>query len=197
MRKLGMQIPGKERKKYLLAAAILFFAFVNPYVEALEFSQPVPYMFAHYALFVSGMLLGYAIFRLPRVLTLLAAMLSVFWHLPYPFALAASLWPFRILSEASFLIAGILLGASLPLLTWRTKGILLGLWVFADNLLSVIFILAPDYYSSQGINISPYQNLQFPLLGLTMLLLMNSLVGVVVYAYTRRMVATIRSAGAD
>jgi hypothetical protein len=180
------------RQSHLILAAVLFFAFVNPYIENLEFSQPIPYMFAHYSLFISGIFIGYSFFRLPKKLTTITVILSVFWHLPYPFALAASLWSYRILEEASFLISGIILGSTMPFLSWRIKGILLALWVFADNILSVIFILEPNYYSSDGIAASPYSNFQFPILGLSMILLMNSLVGVIVYLYTRRMIASIR-----
>jgi hypothetical protein len=182
----------KRRSSYLILAAILFFAFVNPYMENLEFSQPVPYMFAHYSLFISGTLIGYSFFRLKNRLATITIVLSVFWHLPYPFSLAASFWSYRIVEEASFLISGIILGGAVTSISWRVKGILLALWVFADNLLSLIFILAPDYYSKQNVAISPYNSLQFPFLGLAMILLMNSLVGVIVYLYTKRMVSSIR-----
>lgn len=182
----------KNRKKYLFAAIVLFFAFVNPYTEDLEFTQPIPFMYGHYSLFISGMLIGYCFIRLSRYYILPAIALSITWHLPYPFALAASSWSYRLLSDASFLASGLVFGSSLEKLSWRLRGILLGLWAFADNLLSVIFILSPSYYSESGISISPYHDFQFPLLGLSMIMLMNSLVGIVVYLYSKNMVASIR-----
>jgi hypothetical protein len=173
-------------------SVLLIFAFINPIVESAEYSEPIPFMFAHYALFIAGFVLGAVYFRANRWLFVPGVIIAFFWHLPLPFALSASEFKFRAVEEFSLLTSGLLVGASLVSTGWKVKGILLGLWALADNALSVIFIVSPQTYSHEGLLQSPYQNLQFPLLGVTMILLMNSLVAVVVFFYTSRLAKELK-----
>lgn len=167
-------------------------AFINPFVEGLEYSQPIPFMFAHYVLFIAGLMVGAVYLNMNRWFVIPGVILAFYWHLPVPFALSASVLGFRILEESSFVLAGLMVGGSLARVGWKIKGTMLGLWVIADNALSVIFIVAPQLYSSSGLPLSPYTDSQFPLLGVTMILLMNSLVAVVIFVYTSRLTKELK-----
>jgi Protein of unknown function (DUF1404). len=46
-------------KKPLIISLIFVLAFVNPYVELLQFTNPIAYMLDHYALYAAGLIAGY------------------------------------------------------------------------------------------------------------------------------------------
>lgn len=168
----------------IFISLLLILSFVNPYIETLEYKDPVPLMFAHYSLFAAGMLMG-SFFNIRRRCIFLPMALAIFWHIPLPFSLSASLLSYRLLSEATLFIAGAIAGGTMNKFTWKEKGIMIALWFLADNTLSVIFVLYPQFYSHSMLPISPYQPAQFAILGFLMILLMNMIIGFLVWIYAR------------
>lgn len=72
--------------KYLAFPIALIIAFVNPYVESLQFINPLVFMLDHYALYAAGVLIGYKYFRGSIYSFLLGIIPAGFWHIPLFFA---------------------------------------------------------------------------------------------------------------
>ncbi len=172
----------------LIAAALLLAASVNPYVEHLQYQNPIPFMLSHYALFAAGLLLGRSYLRLPGWFLAMGAAVAVYWHLPGPFAASSSLFPYRAVEELSMVAGGVLAGGAR--VGARVEQASFALWVAGDTALSVVFISWPAPYSIPPSSFSPQE---FPLTGVAMILLMNLIVAFVIYAYLRRMYARVEA----
>lgn len=166
---------------FLLAAA-----FLNPYVEGIEYSNSIPFMFSHYALFLAGFGLSYRFARLPAWTAVPGSLIAVFWHLPYPFAISGALFAYRVLEEGTLILSGWIVGSSIHDMSSTGRSILLALWFFADTALSIVFLLLPGLYSSSQLSASPYPPGQFVVLGIAMIFFMNGVIAYLIYRYMRK-----------
>ena len=158
MRLMPVYIRG-GRKENVVAQVMLAFllaaAFLNPYIEGIEYSSSIPFMFSHYALFLSGFALSYRLARLPAWTAVPGSFIAVFWHLPYPFAISGALFAYRVFEEGTLILSGWIVGASIHEIYSTGRSILLALWFSADTALSVLFLLFPALYSSSQLSVSP------------------------------------------
>ena len=173
-------------------SAVLLVTFVNPYIESSEYRNALVFMFSHYALFIAGFVITYGIVKTPRLAMLPVSIVSVYWHLPIPFALSGALPFFRLIEELSLFTAGLVAGSAVNSLSSKAKSALLGLWVLADTGLSVMFLVLPRIYSHAAIPLSPYPPFQFVMLGIAMVFFMNVVVAFVVYSHVRHIGAILR-----
>ncbi len=160
--------------------------FLNPVTERIEFTNAIPFMFSHYAIFVIGLLLSYRLFRLPPWLAAIGSSIAVFWHLPYTFLLSGVNPFYRIVEELSLGIGGWLVGSSLRWMKSPFKSAMLVIWFVSDTALSILFIISPTLYSRAGGPNSPYLPSQFIILGIAMIFFMNGVIAYIVYQYLRR-----------
>ncbi|EZQ11254.1 hypothetical protein CM19_01885 [Candidatus Acidianus copahuensis] len=164
--------------KQLIASIALILAFVNPYVEGIEFKEQWVFMVSHYLLFIGGFLLVYKVFRGNPLLLIPSAILVVFWHTPYYFALAGSFLSFRLINDISMIVAGLLAGigsSSLKLFSWLS---LFVLWMTADTAYSIFFLLQVPQYSNVSYPFSPYSPQQEIQTAVAMWFVMS---GVIIY----------------
>lgn len=177
-------------KNYALAQIISSFilaaAFLNPYTENAESVNAVPFMFSHYALFLSGFALSYRLAKLPPWTVIAGSLIAIFWHLPYPFAISGSVFAFRIIEEGTLILSGWLVGASIHDISSTGRSILLALWFAADTALSIVFLVAPGLYSNSTLSVSPYPPSQFVILGIAMIFFMNGVIAYLIYRYMRK-----------
>ena len=110
MIKLNHNVP----KKPLIISLIFVLALVNPYVELLQFTNPIAYMLDHYALCAAGLIAGYKYFRGSFWALLIGVIPVGFWHIPSFFAIAASFWQNRVLCEVILFVGGLLAGSYIP-----------------------------------------------------------------------------------
>lgn len=141
-------------------------------------------MLSHYALFIAGFALGYALFRFGRRLWLVGVFFAVLWHTPQAFALSAAMAAYRLLEESTLLAGGVLTGSSAHSMGEKTKLALLALWVVGDTLLSVVFIGRPELYSRAPH--SPYGSSGFPPTGVAMIVFMNVVLAYTLYEYAKK-----------
>ncbi len=187
----GVQRVGFTR---LTAAVIFALAVFNPYTEGLEGSSPLIYMLSHYSLILSGLVAGSGLLQLKHRLWIPGCALILLWHLPLPFALAASQPLYRGTEEFSLLLSGLLVGGSLGSLKGITKGLLLIAWLVGDTLLAILFLIRPDIYASEGLRASPFAPAGFALAGAGMVLFMNAAIAYIAYAYIKAIYSRVESA---
>ncbi|BBD73012.1 hypothetical protein HS1genome_1401 [Sulfodiicoccus acidiphilus] len=178
--------------KYVVPAALLVVAFVNPPVEEAISLNPLPYMLSHYGLVLAGLLLGFSTFRTSlraRRWTLVVGLIPIVaWHLPYLFALGAAFIWGRVLDELTITLGGLLVGASLRLFSFNFKVILFILYMVADTALSFLFMFYSYPYTRNAIPFSPYTSpSQFFVTGVTMIVLMNAFLGYVAYLFFKKL----------
>jgi hypothetical protein len=169
----------------LTVAVIFALAVFNPYTERLEGSSPLVYMLSHYSLILSGLVAGSGLLRLRHKLWLFGCAIIFLWHLPLPFALAASQPLFRGTEEFSLLLSGLLVGSSLGSSKGITKGLLFIAWLVGDTLLAILFLIRPEFYASDGLRASPFAPAGFALAGVGMVLFMNAATAYIAYAYIK------------
>ncbi len=192
----GRFVPQEERGRFLtrfIFAFAITSLFLNPYVERLQYSSSVAFMFSHYALFSAGFALSYRTVRVSSWFALPAALISVLWHFPLPFAASAALPSCRYIEEGTLILSGFLIGASLDRMLPKLRSALLVLWFTADTALSILFIVLPGPYSTGSLPLSPYPASQLILLGVLMIFFMNGVIAYVVYRYVRRFRSIILS----
>lgn len=163
---------------------ILLAAFVNPYTERAEGVNALLFMLSHYALYASGLIVGYRLLRLTSpswILATAGVLPALFWHLPAPFIISASQLQFRVLEESTLFAGGAILGSGLRRIATSIRVALFALWVAGDTGISLVFIARPAFYAAG----SPYTNTGIVLTGIAMVFLMNVLVALVLYAYFR------------
>ncbi|BBD73010.1 hypothetical protein HS1genome_1399 [Sulfodiicoccus acidiphilus] len=129
----------------------------------------------HYLDYGTGILVGRSVkLRVSPIASLVVGVsVPVFWHIPYPFALAASSSGVEVLAVLTLTCSGILLGGILDSLTRKFKFYLLGLWMTGDTVLSTIFMTGGAYYTSRYIVTSPYSSSQLGFAGIAMFIFMN------------------------
>ncbi len=163
----------KPSIKNLILPVSMVIAFVNPFVEQLQFTNPVVYMLDHYALYAAGAIIGYLFFRGTSLNFIIGIIPAVFWHIPLFFALGASFIPYRVLCEVTLFVGGILVGSYLKFMSLGLKVTALGLYMLGDTLLSIFFILGYPQYSHQYYNFLSYPVSSLPMVGITMFVVMN------------------------
>ncbi|AWR96791.1 DUF1404 domain-containing protein [Acidianus sulfidivorans JP7] len=162
----------------------LVVAFVNPYTEFLQFTNPIVYMLDHYALYAAGVLIGYKLFRGSIVEFILGLIPAVFWHIPYFFALGASFITFRALCEITLFGGGILAGAYIPKMSLNIKIASLASYMLADSILSIFFILSYPQYSNVDYSFLKWGPGALPPVGISMFVVMNL---ILIYAIVKIM----------
>ncbi|MCY0860560.1 MAG: DUF1404 domain-containing protein [Sulfolobaceae archaeon] len=171
-------------KKYkpLIFSLILIVFTVNPLVEELMNINIIPYMLAHYSLFISGILIGYFYSVLKRSPWHLipGVALGVLWHLPFFFNLGAIYLYIRIVEEFTLFLGGLLLGTSLHCVNNTVKILLFALWMVGDTYLSALFMISPLSYTRV------YPPSQTSITGIIMFLLMNTIVVFILLEYMYR-----------
>ncbi len=168
----------------LVLSIVLIAAFVNPVVERLQSVNPIVFMLDHYAMFLSGSLLGYRYFRGSLLTLSLGSFLAVFWHYPLFFDLAGSYISYRLACEATLFLGGILAGSYIPKMSLTTKVASLALYMFGDSLLSIFFILEYPQYSNVYFPLLSWGPSQLPGVGIAMFAVMNV---ILVYAIFKLM----------
>lgn len=176
----------KSLIKSLILPVILIILFINPYVEGLMSKDPTPYMMSHYALYASGIILGYYFMRAPRKIGFLGIVPAIAWHIPLLFALGASDPLFRFIDFMTLILGGFLLGSIISYLSLTTRIALFALWMTGDTYLSILFLINSPDYSNLSIPYSPYSPSQFSTLGIIMLLVMNLLAVYIVFIMLRK-----------
>ncbi|AHC52281.1 hypothetical protein SUSAZ_10585 [Sulfolobus acidocaldarius SUSAZ] len=159
-------------KFLVLPIALLILSF-NPYTESLEFSVPAVYMASHYAVYFSGLYIGYKYFKGGYISLILGLIPAILWHTPYFFSLGAGILDYRILLEITLLLGGILLGSSINSMRLQIKITLLALWMLGDSILAILFITSTTLYSNLAYSFSPYPPASLPLAGILMFVIMN------------------------
>ncbi|MCI2413992.1 MAG: DUF1404 domain-containing protein [Candidatus Aramenus sp.] len=162
---------------YVTSLALLL-AFLNPVTESLETVNQWLFMLSHYFLFVGGFLLSYKVVRGPSVWIVPSAFLAVLWHLPYFFALAGAFLTFRAMNDASMIASGVLAGIGAGSLSVMKKLGLLIVWMTADTVYSIVFLLQFPQYSNSAYPFSPFPISQEVNTAIAMWVVMS---GVIVY----------------
>ncbi len=147
---------GKIKFSHFIPSIILLVGALNPFTEEQEFLHEWVFMTSHYILFIGGLLISYKLIRGSIYWIIPSAILVSLWHVPYFFALAGAFTIFRALNDFTFIIAGILAGIGaygLSLFSWIS---ILILWMMADTILSVVFLLELPAYSNLAYSFSPY-----------------------------------------
>ncbi|MEM0173273.1 MAG: DUF1404 family protein [Sulfolobaceae archaeon] len=147
---------------------ILVFSFTNPWVEDLMFYKPYIFMTSHYSLIFSGILTGSWFFKGNKFLIILGIIPIILWHIPLPWFLSSINYFYRILSEITLWLGGLLVGISIKELKLVFKIVLLALWMLGDTGLSILFLVGNNSY------LTPYYNLgDLQITGAVMFVLMN------------------------
>ncbi|QKR00270.1 DUF1404 domain-containing protein [Metallosphaera tengchongensis] len=167
--------------KLVLVGVVLLLLSVNPITEELEFRVALVYMLSHYSLVSSGFLIGFALLRSSWYNLIVGAVPIAFWHLPFPFALGASFLLFRVMTDVSLFLGGLLVGSTIHSVPQWVKITLLSLYMLGDTVLSVIFIIADPLYSQKDFHFLLYPPSSLPIVGVAMILVMNVVVAIVVY----------------
>jgi Protein of unknown function (DUF1404). len=172
----------------------LVLLFVNPWVEALDFRNPLPFMFSHYALFISGFLFSSWYFKKTiKWAWVFSVFVAALWHTPYFFSVSATNLVYRALEESTLFLGGFSAGFSVPSKSGVFKATLFGLWVLSDTVLSVIFLVNPKLYTDYP----PYSPSELQIVGVAMILFMNVIVAIVIYLYTKSVYATLGEKAID
>jgi Protein of unknown function (DUF1404). len=171
----------------------LVLLFVNPWVEALDFRNPLPFMFSHYALFISGFLFLAGTLKNNKVGLGFSVFVAALWHTPYFFSVSATNLVYRALEESTLFLGGFSAGFSVPSKSGVFKATLFGLWVLSDTVLSVIFLVNPKLYTDYP----PYSPSELQIVGVAMILFMNVIVAIVIYLYTKSVYATLGEKAID
>ncbi|MBB5254634.1 DUF1404 domain-containing protein [Sulfurisphaera ohwakuensis] len=164
---------GMRNWKDLVVPTVFILAFVNPYVESLQYYNPLVYMLDHYALYAAGVLVGYKFFKGSIISFILGIIPAGFWHIPLFFALGAAFPLYRGLSEATLFLGGILAGSYIPKMSLTFKIGALGIYMFADSLLSIFFVLGYPQYSNVDFKFLAWGNGILPFVGVEMFIVMN------------------------
>ncbi|BBG24779.1 DUF1404 domain-containing protein [Sulfuracidifex tepidarius] len=159
--------------KNLALPSAFVIAFVNPFVERLQFYNPVAYMLDHYALYAAGAIIGYLFFKGSPISFLIGIIPAVFWHIPLFFALGASFIQYRVLCELTLFLGGILAGSYINSMSLGIKVTSLGLYMLGDSLLSIFFILGYPQYSNVDYSYLSWGPSSLPIVGITMFVVMN------------------------
>ncbi|BFH72797.1 DUF1404 domain-containing protein [Sulfurisphaera javensis] len=159
--------------KNLILPIIFVIAFVNPIVEAIQYYNPLVYMLDHYALYAAGVLIGYKFFKGSIWSFILGMIPAGFWHIPLFFALAAAFPLYRGLCEFTLLLGGILAGSYIPKMSLTFKVGALGIYMFADSLLSIFFVLGYPQYSNVDFKFLYWGTNLLPFVGIEMFIVMN------------------------
>ncbi|AWR93267.1 DUF1404 domain-containing protein [Acidianus brierleyi] len=166
-------IPSSFSWKSIILPIVFVVAFVNPYVEILQFNNPVIFMLDHYALYAAGVLIGYKMFKGSIYSFILGIIPAVFWHVPYFFALAAAYIDFRALCEITLFLGGLLAGSFIYKMSLTLRIISLAVYMLGDTLLSIFFILAYPQYSNATYRFLSWSPGALPAVGIAMLIVMN------------------------
>ncbi len=177
-----MKVPRSSMSgRDLVIPIVLIVAFVNPYVEYLQSISPVVFMLDHYALFAAGALIGYKVLKGSFPLFVLGAIPAVVWHYPLLFDMAASSLGIRLVCELTLFLGGLLVGSYIPKMSLSAKIISLALYMFADTMLSIFFILSYPQWSNAYYPTVAWSPSALPTVGIAMFVVMNV---ILVYAIT-------------
>ncbi|AWR93238.1 DUF1404 domain-containing protein [Acidianus brierleyi] len=168
----------KEKVKFshFIPPIILLALVLNPLTESQEFLHEWLFMVSHYVLFIGGLLLSYKVIKGSTYWIIPSAFLVSFWHVPYFFALAGAFTFFRALNDFSLILAGILAGISasrLSLFSWLS---LIIIWMLADTILSIVFLLEFPAYSNAVYKFSPYSESQEFNTAISMWIVMSAII---------------------
>jgi hypothetical protein len=172
-------------KKPLIISLIFVLAFVNPYVELLQFTNPIAYMLDHYALYAAGLIAGYKYFRGSFWALLIGVIPAGFWHIPLFFALAASFWQYRVLCEVTLFVGGLLAGSYIPNMSLSQRLAGLAVYMLSDSILSIFFVLGYPQYSNVDYPFLQWSNNELPPVGIAMFLVMNIVLVYSIYKLMR------------
>ncbi|MUM65728.1 DUF1404 domain-containing protein [Acidianus infernus] len=161
-----------EKKDLILPIALLV-AFLNPFIQGLEFTNPIVYMLDHYAIYGAGVLLGYKLLRTNFYLFLLGVIPAGFWHIPLFFALGASFIQYRTIEELTLFLGGLIAGGYIPQMKLSGKVGALAVYMLADSILSIFFILEYKQYTHECFPFLDYTPSQLPFVGISMFAVMN------------------------
>ncbi|EZQ04933.1 MULTISPECIES: DUF1404 domain-containing protein [Acidianus] len=165
--------------KSLILPVVFVVTFVNPYVESLMFSNPIPYMLDHYALYAAGAIIGYKFFKTNFPEFILGLVPAVFWHIPLFFDLGAAFIQYRALAEITLFLGGLLAGGYISSMKLSYKLLWLAIYMLADTILSIFFILGYPQYTHTDYPFLSYTTQYLPVTGIAMFIVMNA---VLVYA---------------
>jgi len=149
---------GMRNWKDLVVPTVFILAFVNPYVESLQYYNPLVYMLDHYALYAAGVLIGYKFFKGSIISFILGIIPAGFWHIPLFFALGASFPLYRGLSEVTLILGGILAGSYIPKMSLTFK---------------IFFVLGYPQYSNVDFKFLSWGTDILPFVGVEMFVVMN------------------------
>lgn len=136
-----------------LGASLLSFSVLFPPFDDITEVDLSLHMLQHVLLVLSGVLIAYPLFRRGRLLPLakrglvlpafaVTASLIVYWHLPSPWDSAVSDPAIHVLEHCSFLLAGLLIGSTLQLLSDSSKvGALLA--AFFGHMFYALLLVSP------------------------------------------------------
>ncbi|AOL15405.1 hypothetical protein BFU36_00135 [Sulfolobus sp. A20] len=158
--------------KNLSLPIILLILAVNPYTEIMEFKYEWLFMLSHYLLYISGFIIAYKILRGEILYVLPSIVIATFWHIPLFFNLASAYVDWRIGNDVTLFLAGILGGLSVNKFSYALKVFLLILWMSADSVLAVLFLVEFPLYSNAAYTFSPYAPTQEILTGIVMFTVM-------------------------
>ena len=164
---------GRRNWKDLLLPVVIVIAFVNPFVESLQTINPIIFMLDHYALYFAGILIGYKFFKGSLLSLIIGIIPAGFWHIPLFFALSAAFPFYRDLEEATLFLGGILAGSFIPRMSLTFKVVMLGVYMFADSLLSIFFVLGYPQYSNVDYKFLAWGTGILPFVGIEMFIVMN------------------------
>ncbi|BFH73121.1 DUF1404 family protein [Sulfurisphaera javensis] len=138
----------------------------------LSLSPSIPMLLHYLILGVSIFIAHKSSYSLPKVYLVLALPIIVFWHLPWFFDLATSLYPIWIIDVISLTISGVLVGSSMKNFSVNYIIFLFFLWMIGDSFLSYMWIIANPLYASPY---SIYPRYELPAAGSIVFVIMDIL----------------------
>lgn len=127
----------------------------------------------HYALYAAGVIIGYKFFKGSLVSFILGMIPAGFWHIPLFFTLSATFPLYRALAEITLILGGILAGSYIPKMSITMKVGALGIYLFADSVLSIFFVLAYPQCSNVDYHFLGWGRSVLPFVGIEMFVVMN------------------------
>lgn len=172
----------KGNTKALIASIIMIVLVINPIVEPYYFTNPTPLMASHYALALSGGLIGYYYFRMKKSFpAYIGSAIILAWHDPTLYVMSSIYYPYRALDAITVFLSGFLIGASVHSMRYAEKLALLVLWLIGDSTLAVALLVAYPFYSNPPIAFAPWSPASEQLTGFVMMAIMMGILGFILF----------------
>ncbi|BAB65059.1 DUF1404 domain-containing protein [Sulfurisphaera tokodaii] len=137
----------------------------------LSYSPAIPMLF-HYLILGISIFLSNKFYSLSRKFLFIALPIIIFWHLPWFFDYATSVYFIWIIDVISMTISGVLIGSSISKFSINFLVFLFFLWMIGDSLLSYMWIIGFSLYSSPY---SIYPRYELPAAGSIVFVVMDIL----------------------